>query len=63
MPMFKTASEQYNLRIACKHAAAGLVILIDGLWNSLATDKDGLRLEQAMSHCDIYIDGCVKSGQ
>ena len=62
IPLFESASEQHDLRIDAQDAAVGLVILIDGLWNSLATDKDALRLQQAMSHCDIYIEGCVKRG-
>jgi AcrR family transcriptional regulator len=63
IPLFEMAGKDYELRIAPKDAAVGLIILIDGLWNSLAIDKDALSLEQAMSHCNIYIDGCIKSGQ
>ncbi|MEM7563600.1 MAG: TetR family transcriptional regulator C-terminal domain-containing protein [Pseudomonadota bacterium] len=59
-PLFKAASAQSPLRIKPAEAAMGLVILIDGLWNSLATDKDKLKLKQAMSQCDIYIQGCFK---
>lgn len=62
-PLFEAASEQHSLRIAPKDAAVGLVILLDGLWNSLSTNKDSLRLKQAMSHCDIYIEGCFAPGQ
>lgn len=59
IPIFESALKPHNLCVAPDDAALGLVILIDGLWNSLATDKDSLRLKQAMSHCDIYIDGCL----
>jgi len=38
----------------------GLFILIDGLWNSLATGKDDLKPEQAIVLCDIYIEGCLE---
>jgi len=37
----------------------GLYILIDGLWNSLATGKDGLQPGQAITLCNTYIDGCL----
>lgn len=60
IPLFETAAEQHLLRITPKDAAVGLVILLDGLWNSLSTNKDSLRLKQAMAHCDIYIEGCFK---
>lgn len=60
MPLFEQAARKPVLRIDEDQAAMGLFILIDGLWNSLATGKDGLQTEQAIAHCNIYIDGCLK---
>ncbi len=59
-PLFVLLSEQKRLRISVTEAAMGLFILIDGLWNSLATGKDKLQIEQAISLCDTYIEGCTK---
>jgi TetR/AcrR family transcriptional repressor of bet genes len=58
-PLFELAAKQQPLRVASGEAAMGLYILIDGLWNSLATGKDGLRTEQAITFCDTYIEGCL----
>ena len=59
-PLFALLCRQQRLRIGVTEAAMGLFILIDGLWNSLATGKDELQIEQAMSLCDTYIEGCIK---
>ncbi len=58
-PLFAEAARDRDVRIDAKAAAVGLYILDDGLWNSLATGKDGLTTEKARSHCDAYIDGCL----
>jgi len=50
----------YSWEIAATNAAIGLFILIDGLWNSLATGKDDLQTAQAMALCDTYIEGCLR---
>ena len=60
VPLFEQTASKRILRIDADQAAMGLFILIDGLWNSLATGKDGLQTEQAIAHCNIYIDGCLK---
>ena len=59
-PLFAEAAADKGVEIDAKNAAAGLYILDDGLWNSLATGKDQLTLAQAKLHCDIYIEGCFK---
>ncbi len=58
-PLFESLADDPGLRIEPGAAAAGLFILIDGLWQRLASDGDTLSAQQAMAHCDIYIDGCV----
>jgi len=59
-PLFALLAEKQRLRISVSEAAMGLFMLIDGLWNSLATGKDGLKTEQAIAHCDTYIEGCLR---
>lgn len=58
-PLFAEAARDRGTRIDPNAAAVGLYILDDGLWNSLATGKDGLTAETARSYCDAYIDGCL----
>lgn len=58
-PLFAEAARDLGIGIDATAAAAGLYILDDGLWNSLATGKDGLTPEMACSHCDVYINGCL----
>ncbi len=60
-PLFEQITGTETLRNSSKESAMGLFILIDGLWNSLATGKDGLRPEQAIRLCDIYLEGCLES--
>lgn len=59
-PLFGELAAGDMLRNRPDESAMGLFILIDGLWNSLATGKDGLRPDQAMTHCDIYLEGCLQ---
>ena len=59
-PLFEMLVATPGLRIGAGAAAAGLFILIDGLWNRLAGGDETLSTEQAMKHCDIYIDGCLE---
>lgn len=58
-PLFEHLAADKVLRGNPKESAMGLFILIDGLWNSLATGKDALRPEQAITLCDIYLEGCL----
>lgn len=60
-PLFEMLARQPGLRIDAFDAATGLFVLIDGLWNRLASGDDSLSAAQAMTHCDIYIDGCLES--
>ena len=60
-PLFTQAALNRGIEIDARKAAVGLYILDDGLWNSLATGKDDLTVEQAKSCCDVYIDGCLIS--
>ena len=59
-PLFTLLAEQQRLRISVSEAAMGLFILIDGLWNSLATGKDALQTSQAISFCNTFIEGCLR---
>ena len=63
LPLFADISRQFYLRIEPPAAALGLFTLIDGLWNSLATDKDDLDTRQAAALCDVYIEGCLGQSQ
>ncbi len=56
--LFKCAALENGVHIDAAECAVGLYILSDGLWNSLATGKDGLTDVAAQSLCDRYIDGC-----
>ncbi|MEM7226422.1 MAG: TetR family transcriptional regulator C-terminal domain-containing protein [Pseudomonadota bacterium] len=60
LPLFEQLAATKALRGNPKESAMGLFILIDGLWNSLATGKDELRPEQAVTLCDIYLEGCLE---
>ncbi|MEM7208825.1 MAG: TetR family transcriptional regulator C-terminal domain-containing protein [Pseudomonadota bacterium] len=62
-PLFEQLWSASALRGDPDESAMGLFILIDGLWNSLATGKDTLRPEQAITLCDTYLDGCLKPVQ
>ena len=59
-PLFSLLAQQQQLRIGVDDAAMGLFMLIDGMWNSLATGKDELKTKQAIAYCDIYIEGCLR---
>jgi TetR/AcrR family transcriptional regulator, transcriptional repressor of bet genes len=58
-PLFLQLADEQRLRTDPRQAAIGLFMLIDGLWNSLATGKDDLQTAQAMALCDTYIEGCL----
>ncbi|MEQ8665957.1 MAG: TetR family transcriptional regulator C-terminal domain-containing protein [Rhodospirillales bacterium] len=62
-PLFEQLAAKKALRGSPNESAMGLFILIDGLWNSLATGKDKLRPTQAMALCDTYLEGCLESDQ
>lgn len=59
LPFFEALSIDGMLRSAPRESAMGLFILIDGLWNSLATGKDDMVPEQAITQCDIFLKGCL----
>lgn len=58
-PLFAQLAQARRLRCDAQQAGIGLFMLIDGLWNSLATGKDDLNTARAMTLCDNYIDGCL----
>jgi len=59
MPLFQELAAAEKLRSSPEDSAMGLFVLIDGLWNSLATGKDELQPQQAITLCDIYLEGCL----
>lgn len=62
-PLFEQLARDRRLRLEPAAASLGLFTLIDGLWNSLATDKDALQPAQAIQHCEVYIEGCSSRPQ
>ena len=58
-PLFDELAAARSLRGTPEESAMGLFILIDGLWNSLATGKDDMRPDQAITLCNIYLQGCL----
>ena len=60
-PLFEQLASTKALRSSPKDSAIGLFILIDGLWNSLATGKDEMRPDRAIALCDIFLEGCLES--
>jgi len=58
--LFDSAALQQPLRLTSKDAARGLFILINGLWNSMASEDNGIESIEAIMQCDVYISGCLK---
>lgn len=56
-PLFEKAARDHRLQIDAGFAARSLYVLIDGLWNSLATGKDDLKVSSARKVCDQFVDG------
>ena len=59
-PLFELVSLQQPLRLNPKDAARGLFILINGLWNSMASEDNGIQSDEAIMQCAVYISGCLK---
>lgn len=59
-PIFAETASAALRECDAKQATVGLLMLLDGLWGSLAVDKDGLTIEEAIKICDDYVDGCLK---
>lgn len=57
-PLLEKAARERNTKIDAKLFAKNLHALEDGLWNSLATGKDGLTIREARKACEQFIDGC-----
>lgn len=60
-PLFKAAANDRSMTIDSEAAAFGLLALIDGLWGSLATGKDGASPEEGPARCKAYIRGCLSN--
>lgn len=58
-PLFIEAATRRSIPLDGTQAAFGLVTLLDGLWNSLATGKDKASVDDAIQVCEMYIDGCL----
>ena len=61
-PIFAEAVAACGADLDPARAAFGLVTVLDGLWNSLATGKDQASLEDAVFVAERYIDGCLQQG-
>ncbi|MEP1384019.1 MAG: TetR family transcriptional regulator [Paraglaciecola sp.] len=59
-PLFKLLAAEQPLRLQPEEAARGLFIFINGLWNSMASEENDIRAEEAIMQCDVYINGCLK---
>ena len=62
-PLFERAARKHKLKIKAGFAARSLYVLIDGLWNSLATGKDDLKVSSARKVCDKFVDGWFVTNQ
>ena len=58
VPLFKQAAADNKVNIDAELAARNLYALEDGLYNSLATGKDDLKLGDARRACAKFIDDC-----
>ena len=63
VPLFKQAAQDCNTRLDAEFAAKSLYALEDGLYNSLATGKDNLKLGEARKACARFIDDCFVARQ
>ena len=59
IPLFEQAAKDRKINIDAEFSAKGLYALEDGLWSSLATGKDDLKISEARKACDQFIDGCL----
>ena len=61
----KLGGPKQRLILAMLLAAEGSSVstgaLIDGLWGSLATGKDGASAQEGAARCNAYIRGCLSS--
>ena len=62
-PAFAAAAEERGTSLDANRAAIGLVVLVDGLWNSLATGRDALAPKDAIEIAHRFIEGCLGSGE
>ena len=63
VPLFEQAATDGNTRIDAEFAARSLYALEDGLYNSLATGKDDLKLGDARKACAKLIDDSFVDGR
>ena len=58
-PLIGEAAKARGQRCDADQAAVGLLMLLDGLWGSLAVGKDGMTVERAIKICDDYVESCL----
>jgi len=58
--LFAQAADARHIKIDASLAAFGLVTILDGLWNSLATGKDEASTDDALRACELFIEGCLR---
>jgi AcrR family transcriptional regulator len=56
--LFEKAAQEHGTEINAELFAKNLHALEDGLWNSLATGKDDLKVGEARKVCEQFINGC-----
>ena len=57
--LFEQAAVEQGKIIHARHAGLGLGLLLDGLWSSLLTGKDGVTTDAAISICEQYLHGLL----
>ena len=62
-PLFAQAARERKVFIDAEFAARSLYILGDGLWCSLASGKDDLKVGTARKICEQFVDGCFVNGR
>ncbi len=58
-PLFAQAAADRGVTVDADGAAFGLTALLDGLWASLATEKDRAEPKDAVTACRRFIHGCL----
>lgn len=58
-PLFEEAGRDRGIAVNGRNSALGLINLVEGLWNSLATTRDGLSPEDATRIAHVHIGGCL----
>lgn len=58
--LFAQAADARHIKMDASLAAFGLVTILDGLWNSLATGKDEASTDDVLRACELFMEGCLR---